>query len=214
MFDFMDKKSEKLASAIYLVTGFFQDQEPLKWKLRSLASDFCSLSLVPNGGAQLAYEAKNVMLKIAGLFSVATNAGLISNENNNLMQIEFTNYISRLEHSIDVSGLLNTPSSKSDFTKLQPELIKRQSEIAQLESDLDIKDKPLKDFGAVSVKKNSRQNIIITLLKRKKEVMIKDISSLINGCSEKTIQRELLSMVQTGLLKKVGEKRWSRYSLI
>ena len=71
----------------------------------------------------------------------------------------------------------------------------------------------LKEFGAISVKKNSRQSIIINILKRKKEIMIKDVSPLINGCSEKTIQRELSSMVDLGILKKIGEKRWSRYSL-
>jgi predicted HTH transcriptional regulator len=75
-----------------------------------------------------------------------------------------------------------------------------------------VKDKP-KEFGAVSVKKNSRQGIIIAILKRKKDIMIKDVSSLIPGCSEKTIQRELLAMVQAGVLKKIGEKRWSHYVL-
>ena len=32
--------------------------------------------------------------------------------------------------------------------------------------------------------------------------------------SEKTLQRELVSMVGDGVLKKSGEKRWSRYSVI
>ena len=71
----------------------------------------------------------------------------------------------------------------------------------------------LKEFGAISVKKNSRQSIIINILKRKREIMIKDVTPLINGCSEKTIQRELSAMVATGILKKIGEKRWSRYTL-
>ena len=73
--------------------------------------------------------------------------------------------------------------------------------------------KPLKQYGAVSVKKNSRQSVIIGLLKRKKEIMIKDVSPLISGCSEKTIQRELSAMVAAGILRKIGDKRWSRYSL-
>jgi hypothetical protein len=33
-------------------------------------------------------------------------------------------------------------------------------------------------------------------------------------CSEKTLQRELVSMVKNGVLKKTGEKRWSRYFVI
>ena len=70
-----------------------------------------------------------------------------------------------------------------------------------------------KETGAVSMKKNYRQGIILDIIKSKKEVMIKDISSHIKDCSEKTIQRELLAMVDAGVLKKLGEKRWSKYSL-
>jgi hypothetical protein len=33
------------------------------------------------------------------------------------------------------------------------------------------------------------------------------------SCSEKTLQRELVSMVKNGVLDKMGEKRWSRYFL-
>ena len=43
--------------------------------------------------------------------------------------------------------------------------------------------------------------------------MIKDIVMSITGCSEKTIQRELSALVAQGVLKKIGEKRWSRYEL-
>lgn len=72
----------------------------------------------------------------------------------------------------------------------------------------------LKDFSPVAVKKNKRQSIIINLLKRKKDVMIKDISSVISDCSEKTIQRELFALVDAGILKKEGERRWTKYSLV
>ena len=64
-----------------------------------------------------------------------------------------------------------------------------------------------------SVKKNTRQEAILSIIKNKKEVMIKDISSQFNGYSDKTIQRELFGMVKDGILIKSGEKRWSRYSL-
>ena len=43
--------------------------------------------------------------------------------------------------------------------------------------------------------------------------MIKDVAPLISGCSEKTVQRELGEMVASGILRKIGEKRWSRYTL-
>jgi predicted HTH transcriptional regulator len=77
----------------------------------------------------------------------------------------------------------------------------------------DDKDSKLRDFSVVAVKKNKRQSIIISLLKRKKEVMIKDITETITDCSEKTIQRELAALVDEGILKKEGERRWTRYML-
>ena len=38
-------------------------------------------------------------------------------------------------------------------------------------------------------------------------------ASILASCGEKTLQRELVSMVSDGILKRVGEKRWSKYSL-
>lgn len=58
-----------------------------------------------------------------------------------------------------------------------------------------------------------RANQIIEIIKRKGNVMIKDISLEIIDCSEKTIQRELQKLVQKGTLKKEGERRWSTYSI-
>ena len=200
-----DKKAEKLASAIYLITSFLNDQEPLKWKLRTLASELVSLTVSLKERQFTQSAVNDIILNIIGLLSIAKNVGLISPENNNIMQEEFTKYIGTIDYISNISDFLGT------------EEFPLKSEVKRLEeSSYDPKDKPLKElkkFGAVSVKKNSRQNIIITLLKRKKEIMIKDISPLIHGCSEKTIQRELSAMVQTGILRKAGEKRWSRYSL-
>lgn len=61
---------------------------------------------------------------------------------------------------------------------------------------------------------SSREELIISLLKKNNTLTIKGFSSVIKGCSEKTIQRELLRLVKISVLKKEGERRWSRYSLI
>ncbi len=45
------------------------------------------------------------------------------------------------------------------------------------------------------------------------EVSIKDIIGYFSDCGEKTIQRELSALVREGVLKKTGDRRWSRYSL-
>ena len=64
-----------------------------------------------------------------------------------------------------------------------------------------------------SVKRNERQEIILATLKTQSNLSIKDFSKVIKDCSEKTIQRELIDLVNKGVVKKAGERRWSRYSL-
>lgn len=66
--------------------------------------------------------------------------------------------------------------------------------------------------GAPGVK-NDRQTLILSTIRSKGESSIKDLTDIIRGCSEKTIQRELIALVGSGDLLKTGERRWSRYSI-
>lgn len=226
------QKTERIASALYLLTGFFPEQEPIKWKLRGLSSDLVSVALSLSSqmfkereAARL--EIRSIVLEISGLMAVAKNAGLIAEVNHDLLSQELGKYLEILGYPAGLReeqgiSVLSRSFFGTEERELKPALAVEENFIKdktlpapKRHEDMEPyrKEKLLKEFGAVSVKKNSRQSIIIGLLKRKKEIMIKDVSPLIEGCSEKTIQRELLAMVQAGILKKIGEKRWSRYSL-
>ena len=66
--------------------------------------------------------------------------------------------------------------------------------------------------------KERRREIIIKIIKSKPDgIGIKDIILAVRNLGEKigekTIQREVVSMVKDNVLKKTGEKRWSRYFL-
>ncbi len=63
------------------------------------------------------------------------------------------------------------------------------------------------------MQKNERQQVILGIIKEIGESSIKDISDNIKDCSEKTIQRELNTLIYDGVLKKIGERRWSKYVL-
>lgn len=60
----------------------------------------------------------------------------------------------------------------------------------------------------------NRRDLILKTIKEKGEVGVADVVHSIKGVGEKTIQRELLAMVSEGVLKKRGERRWSRYSIV
>jgi len=260
---YITKKPEKLASAIYLITSFFSEQEPLKWRLRSLASELASLSLYLKDNfsrerEQAGFELRSSALEIITLFNVARNSGLVSDVNHEIISREMYKYLNSIGLPVGVSEdggniLLSSnffsiessaskqpelaeqnpqkdtstvlDAGKKSNTDLEPKNVFNEEQSTKTEylprtehfvpnrTARDSKPKDLKDFSTVAVKKNARQSIIINLLKRKKEIMIKDVSPLIHNCSEKTIQRELLAMVKAGILKKEGEKRWSKYSL-
>jgi hypothetical protein len=84
---------------------------------------------------------------------------------------------------------------------------------------------PYQAEGFVSgfdILKKQRQDSIVNIIKTiSGGATIKDIKDKVQAnpkqnnslvfCSEKTLQRELVSMVKKDVLNKTGEKRWSRY---
>lgn len=60
----------------------------------------------------------------------------------------------------------------------------------------------------------SRRERILNVIKDRGEATIKDISTLVTDCSEKTIQRELISLINDNVVHRDGERRWSKYKLI
>lgn len=71
--------------------------------------------------------------------------------------------------------------------------------------------------GQTNIKDNKgqiqspRKDTILKIITENKRVSIKDISKIVRDCSEKTIQRELLSLIGQGLVRKEGKRRWSTY---
>jgi len=58
---------------------------------------------------------------------------------------------------------------------------------------------------------SDRMSLILDLVRKRKSLSIKEIASVIRNCSEKTIQRELNILIERGLIRREGERRWSLY---
>jgi len=245
-FVFAHQKTEKLVSALYMVTNFLPAEEPMKWTLRSLGAKLLRLNIDLKGSGTMNRDnvdvaIKDTVLEIVSLLEVASFSGLISTMNFEILQREFHSllgHIGKMAHdkSSGDNALLESPffavEVADDYVNApQVEETKRvvssdspalREQEKPLMSSVAVKDKTeisaekpnrLKEFGPVAIKKNKRQSIIINLLKRKKEIMVKDVAEIISECSEKTLQRELLSLVSQGILNKEGERRWTKYSL-
>jgi len=225
-FVFIFKKTEKLASAVYMVTNLFSDSEPMKWTLRKKVSELLSLMLnykdIGQAGLNdFAHEIKTHVLEIVSFLEIGVLGGIVSQMNFNILKTEFSNLVSILDSEINSPREVSRESISSQFfdvaeTTRNP---MQHSHFPIGNTVYRASFNPVKDnFGTTSAskdefKRSNRQNIILGLIKKKKEVNIKDIALIIKDCSEKTIQRELNSFIEAGVLRRVGERRWSRYML-
>lgn len=107
----------------------------------------------------------------------------------------FNNQIIKTNDSVKDTTSIDKEQRTETFNKTNEKVSETKNNVSE---------KPIKD-------KNNRSDIILSMLKSGVKLTIKDFAKNIKDCSEKTIQRELLSLVSKGLLKKEGERRWSKY---
>lgn len=197
-----------------MVTGLLKDSEPIKWELRDGSISLLSTMMVLNSSE--AVDKNRILqsfisssIQFISILNISSVSGLISNMNSNILIKEITDLIEYLkDNSLSktyTSGLILSDSFFS--TDFSPVNTKGLSSVKNNNNINVNKDYIVKD------KKNSRKDSILNLLKTKSDLTIKDFTKVITECSEKTIQRELIDLVEKGLVKKKGERRWSTYSL-
>lgn len=235
-FVFVHKRTEKLIAALYMVTGLLCDQEPIKWKVRKLASNVLD-SVLELKNLSFDFDMKkfeNSVFQIISLLQVSRISGLVSEMNFSILNREFELFLKqvsdfKLESEKVVTfpeGFFNEQSLNEEISANKNLLKDKPSIKGQYnERHENSFNNPISDFKGQSnfeknnrnsnivLKKNNRTEIILSLAKKMGKIMIKDVSGEIKDCSEKTIQRELLLLVKNGVLKKEGERRWSKYSL-
>src|SRR5665213_1654887 len=82
---FVFKKTERIVTAIYLLTGLMSDKEPMKEKLRELATDMLgnvfAMSERVWGEESFQKNLSNLISEISVLFDIAERTKMISNMN-------------------------------------------------------------------------------------------------------------------------------------
>lgn len=238
---FISSKINRILNAIYLVTDKIKATEPLRNFIRQRASnpDIMGIIIKDKVSANLAVENLVVLKKSletaysVGLVS-SMNFEVISNECDEIISVIFDagtdvfttdptinqKYFS-VEKKPNVQGVL---SQGRDYSKP----VRREDYKGQTKGHNDV----LNNIGAVNINqtsikstvskvanssvfnKDSRGDRVLNIIENRGEVTIKDISILVTDFSEKTIQRELNNLVTKGVVKRTGERRWSRYSLV
>lgn len=230
-FAYVHKKLEKLVSALYVITDFMDSDEPIRTKLRSSGTELIVyLSRTYSEGerekkASLRY-ALNELSAIVSLCEIARKTGAVSEMNFSILKEEFLGLINLIEskfsgltssQSVQEMVFLELPSGNSNSQSIRyPEIpvISNISQARAIIKDTNVLKKKSAELPKVNVGDGSnRQEKIMSFMKRKGPSNIKDIAGVITGCSEKTVQRDLVSLISQGLVEKTGERRWSTYSV-
>jgi hypothetical protein len=236
-YEFASKKTEKLVTALYLVSDCMETDDALKSKLRllgvELLSDIYKLRFISS--LEKRAHTSVCLVKIDEVLSfveISYTIGFISEMNTSILKKEFSSLADSLNESLreDKHFTFSLDEDMFNITSTENTTSERQISSNFIGQDfgksgvsMNGGKSPLQSF--VPIKKVSsqamnladrqdRSNKIMSLIKDKKEVSIKDISLAFTDCSEKTIQRELNTLVSKGQIKKTGSKRWSRYGVI
>lgn len=243
---FVFLKVEKLTSALYMVSDFLSDNEPLKWKLRTLSLELLSgsNSLSKDKKDFFGFSGLNRMSfeinEIVTLLDVACVGGAVSQMNFQILKNEYQNLSDLISTQLSENSLKkyisdeslanfqasnSIPAVGSGLTNLirknlSGENVKSSGtanfSLTKSIGQKDIKKDSVNDLyglNASSEKKSLRKEQILNFLKDKSWTGIVEISKALPDCGPKTIQRELQEMVSNNILKKQGERRWSRYMI-
>ena len=204
-------KSEKLASALYLVTGFMSDTDPLRNRLRTCALDLVSSvsdtqRARANGGSTTFISR---CLEIGSLLALAERTGAVSPMNTRILSEEYA----ALGSFVDTNSAAIFSDRMIDVSARVPAALPAQATPAPVRS---FEKRTENDQERIKKTNNykrhsNRRDTILSLFNKKDVISVKDASESIEGCSEKTVQRELMGMVDEGVLLMEGKRRWTVY---
>jgi len=238
------KRAERIVSALYLVTNHVSYDEPLRARLRSIGHEILSgvLSL-RRGFKSVGHEEMLSLIsqirELATHVQLLRVAGYVSSANSNIL-IRAIDELGQFLASSRRSILSEELSfSREDFvpgdamprgmSTAHTHMRKVEGDVKAANAAAASKESAKRTSGfyrtsatlksTVRAKRQQelhleRQRMIMDILKKSGPLAVKDISSNVIGCGEKTVQRELLSLMEEGRIKKSGTKRWSRYEVV
>lgn len=228
----LHKRTERLVAALFLLTDLMSDNNPIRQRVRALGIESLSLMLSSDesflsDGVIFSKKYSHLLVEISSLLEVAYLSEQISEMNFRIISGEIESMIvftERLKKTGQQSfesksatmfnGDLSDTNSSSNL-QLRSILKRSKGHKGQSVKSVSVRTRTIgqnthnSETSAISI--HSRKDLIMGVLKDGRHLTVKDFLSVISGVSEKTVQRELVSLVSEGVLKREGERRWSRY---
>lgn len=222
-----------------MVSPAFVDAASLRNRIDAVAVGLIDAAIRPPSAARSALSRE--LLALSSVLSMAQAGGLLSAMNAELIAHEAHTLLQEVATYEEPRLFLDDAPTIASIAKQVPHEYgevraarRRERELrATQQSDLNIASRPARlsaalasqtlgqtegtaetDKGQQPERVKDRREAVLSLIREKGEASIKDISTRFREVSEKTIQRELVSLVQSGAVGKRGERRWSVYYVL
>lgn len=210
-YKYIFKKTEKIVSVVFYITQTVEInsrsetyvEDILKAGRNVHDAILRSLEVRAHVAEEVIREAAHALIALESKIRVSQAAGIIAPEVTRVLSNEIDAVLRGMNKYLQNTGAFDdmeyTVALAPEPKKSRPPSVSRSApapkSVSQSSSALD------------------RRERIKTVLEAKGEATIKDICEVITDVSSKTIQRELNAMIEDNLVKRQGERRWSKYSV-
>ena len=214
----LEDRARRAVAALYRVTDMFSDNEPMKWKLRNDAVELVDSIITISQEEQFFSENFRYPLLIAdrliSKIGIVSAGGYISKINFQVLEKEYA----------DISDIIFNKMSDIDKGQniLSDIYIRQNKRHIKDTNDVKIEKGLVLEKEKKESKKNQdepsstseRQKRITSVFVGKGWLHVTEVANLCGGgASTKTIQRDLGSLMQSGVVQSKGERRWRTYAL-
>ena len=218
------KRAERIASVVFYVLSHIELTDSVKIHHGNLSDKAMKLHEAAIGSLTLQeYEAKDnlhdllqALIALQSAIRIATAARVFTNNVERVL-VEEVDILIRL---IKNHYMKSEEGAKDDYEPLLATGVEstKKNTVPSIAPKTSTPKPVSSTFGQpktnLTQSTGERIERIKTVLEAKGEATIKDIAEIISDCSEKTIQRDLIQLIDKGEVIREGERRWSKYRVI
>lgn len=218
------KKTERTVSVVFYILSYIERNNQTEFHIKVMSdkamlvheASLATLALYEHEAREKMFPFQQALVALEGAFRIANAARVLTDDVLHLLLAEVdlvqrylrNHFAGELPTSIrEYQARIASPGTASVSTSATrtstPRSQRSNIPRGDISSDAHMVYSQLVDRGAR----------IKTVLEAKPAATIKDIAEVITDVSEKTIQRELNSLIEKGQVIRQGERRWSKYSI-
>lgn len=223
------KKTERTVSVVFYILSYVERNNQTEFHIKIMSekamavheASLATLSLFEYEAREKIFPFQQSLVALEGAFRIANAARVLNDEVLALLLTEVdlvqrylrNHFATQLPQSVrEYKSLIASPSEPTPHEHSY----RKRAEGTSVRSGARVqipKGDISSDAHLVYSQLVDRAARIKTVLEAKPEATIKDIAEVITDVSEKTIQRELNSLIEKGQVIRQGERRWSKYSV-